>query len=152
MLSGRILFLSAHNGCAGHNAAADAQNGEPQGTAAIVAGLRRRCVAWLGGLSGRAASGTGRGNFNGCFLITADGAFLVLGVLPGCGSFLVNDPLEGVRRSIRLVAAGTFVPVIVHVRFPISTVTMGMGSCPRGHRQIGFDPKALRIAVIATRM
>ena len=76
----------------------------------------------------------------------------MLGVLPGCGSFLVNDPLEGVRRSIRLVAAGTFVPVIVHVRFPISTVTMGMGSCPRGHRQISFDPKALRIAVIATRM
>ena len=100
MLSSRNLFLSAHNGCAGHNVAADAQNGEPQGKAAIVAGLRRRCVAGLGGLSGRAVSGTSRGNFNGCFLITADGAFLVLGVLPGCGSFLVNDPLEGVRIAV----------------------------------------------------
>ena len=122
LLSGRILFLSAHNGCAGHNAAADKQNGKPQSKSAVIAGLRRRYVAGLVGLFGRTVSGTCCGNFNGSLLVPADGTFLVLRALLGCGGFLVGNPLEGVRRLIRNVAAGTFVPVIIRVSFPISTV------------------------------
>lgn len=143
-----VLLLSAYHGCTNNSAAAYEQNGKPQGRAAVVAGLRRRCVAGLSGPVGRAVSGTVRGNFNGCFLITADGAFLVLGALLGCGRFLVGNPLEGVRRRVRLVPAGTFVPVVCFVILPIRTVAMGMGSCRRCHSQVGFDPKALHIAVI----
>ena len=72
----------------------------------------------------------------------------MLGSLLGCGRFLVGNPLEGVRRRVRLVPAGTFVPVVCFVILPIRTVAMGMGSCRRCHSQVGFDPKALHIAVI----
>lgn len=121
-----VLLLSAYHGCTNNSAAAYEQNGKPQGRAAVVAGLRRRCVAGLSGPVGRAVSGTVCGNFNGCFLITADGAFLMLGSLLGCGRFLVGNPLEGVCRRVRLVPAGTFVPVVCFVILPIRTVAMGI--------------------------
>ncbi len=147
-----VLLLSAYHGCTNNSAAAYEQNGKPQSKAAVVAGLRRRCVA--GFILRRVCRicrmccRTVCGNFNGCFLITADGAFLMLGSLLGCGRFLVGNPLEGVRRRVRLVPAGTFVPVVCFVILPIRTVAMGMGSCRRCHSQVGFDPKALHIAVI----
>ncbi len=58
----------------------------------------------------------------------------MLGALLGCGGFLVGNPLEGVRRRVCFVPAGTFMPVICSVTLPRRTVTMRMGSCRRRNR------------------
>ena len=144
------LFSFACNSEHSQNTAADAQKRQPQNGAAVT-GLGRAGAAGLRGLTSRAASGTGRGNFNCRFLIAADGTFLVLRALLGCGGFLVGNPLEGVRRRVRLVPAGTLMPVTTRVCLPLRTRTMGMAICHRCLRRLRLAPKALRVAVIADR-
>ena len=93
-----VLFLSAYNRCADSSAAADEQKCAPQNEIAAVTGFWRGSISQIVGLVARLRRRTRCGNFNGGLLIATDGAFLVLGASRGCGGFLIDHPLEGVRR------------------------------------------------------
>lgn len=82
-------------------------------------------------------------------LSAANGAFLVLDAGGLLGSGLVDHPLEAVCCRVGLIAALALMPVVGVIILPSRTITMGMRICRGYHRQLRFDPKALRVAVIA---
>ena len=50
----------------------------------------------------------------------------MLGTLLRCGRFLVNNPLEFVRRLIGLISAGALMPVVVGIVLPVGAVAVSM--------------------------
>ena len=110
-----VLFLSAYNRCADNSTAADEQKCAPQNGIAAVTGFWRGSISGLVGLVARLRRRTRCGNFNGGLLIATDGAFLVLGASRGCGGFLIDHPLEAMRRRVLLVTAGAFMPMVICV-------------------------------------
>ena len=110
-----VLFLSAYNRCADNSTAADEQKCAPENGIAAVTGFWRGSISGLVGLVARLRRRTRCGNFYGGLLIATDGAFLMLGASFGCGGFLIDYPLEAMRRRVLPVTAGAFMPMVICV-------------------------------------
>ena len=61
----------------------------------------------------------------------------MFGALLRCGCFLVNNPLEVVRRLIGLIAAGALMPVVVGIVLPVGAVAVSM--LARNRQRVGFS-------------
>ena len=72
-----------------------------------------------------------------CLLVAANPALLMFGALLRCGCFLVNNPLEVVRRLIGLIAAGALMPVVVGIVLPVGAVAVSM--LARNRQRVGFS-------------
>ena len=104
-----VFSLAAVKDGAGQSSTRSQHNRNPKSNIAVVAGFRGSGFA-------------GCRDFNRCFCISADSAFLMLGACLGCGCLFVDYPLKSMSRLVQLLAAFTGVPMAGFIGMPAAPV------------------------------